>query len=160
MAKKQQRIGIHELYAEDPIRADQKLWGREGLPNSRRGFLKKSALTAMGVALGAPMVFADNFPLGMIPAGLAHAKEPFSLPGKRDGLVVLNDRPINAETPPHLLDDDLTPNDLFFVRNNGIPPNFEAARPAEVQNTWTLTIEGESARQTKSYSILNSHFAN
>ena len=153
MAKKQQRIGIHELYAEDPIRADQKLWGREGLPNSRRGFLKKSALTAMGVALGAPMVFADNFPLGMIPAGLAHAKEPFSLPGKRDGLVVLNDRPINAETPPHLLDDDLTPNDLFFVRNNGIPPNFEAARPAEVQNTWTLTIEGESARQTKSYSL-------
>jgi DMSO/TMAO reductase YedYZ molybdopterin-dependent catalytic subunit len=83
----------------------------------------------------------------MIPAGLAHSDVPFSLPGKRAGLVVLNDKPINAETPPHLLDDALTPNDLFFVRNNGIPPE-----SVDV-SSWTLTIEGESANQQKSYTL-------
>jgi len=35
----------------------------------------------------------------------------------------------------------LTPNDLFFVRNNGIPP-----LETKVEN-WTLTIAGESAKQ-------------
>jgi len=60
---------------------------------------------------------------------------------------VLNDRSINAETAPHLLDDELTPNEFFFVRNNGIPP-------ASVDvDAWTLTIEGESAKQKKSYTL-------
>lgn len=41
----------------------------------------------------------------------------------------------------------LTPNDLFFVRNNGIPP----AR-VDVSN-WAISIAGESAKQNKSYSL-------
>lgn len=148
MSKKQaKKIGLHELYAQDPVRADQLLWGRVGNPSSRRGFLRESAALAMGLALGGKMVFAEHFPLGMIPAGLAHSSAPFQLPGKHPGLVVLNDKPINAETPPHLLDDDLTPNDLFFVRNNGIPPaNIEV-------NNWTLTIAGEAASQQKTYTL-------
>lgn len=147
MKKKKQKIGIHELYAKDPIAADKLLWGRVAKPNSRRGFLKKSTFAAMSLALGAKMVFAEYFPAGMIPAALAHSDEAFELEGKRAGMVVLNDNPINAETPPHLLDDPLTPNDLFFVRNNGIPP-----QKVDL-NTWTLTIKGESARQTKTYTL-------
>ena len=43
-------------------------------------------------------------------------------PGKRSmGLIVLNDRPVNAETPAHLLDDRVTPASRLFVRNNGVP---------------------------------------
>ncbi|MFK7937151.1 MAG: sulfite oxidase [Saprospiraceae bacterium] len=124
--------------------------------NTRRGFLRNSTLTAMGIALGGKMVYAANFPAEMIPVGLASATETFSLPGKNSGLIILNDKPINAEAPPELLDDDLTPNDLFFVRNNGIPP-------ADVDvNKWTLTIEGESAQQKKTYTIadLKSKFKN
>jgi len=115
--------------------------------SNRREFIKKSALTAMSVALGAKMVFADNFPMGMIPVGLAHPSEAFKLPGKSPNLVVLNDKPINAETPSEYLDDALTPNDLFFVRNNGLPPT-----NINLDN-WTLRIEGESARQKKTYTL-------
>ena len=54
----------------------------------------------------------------------------------KDGLTLLNDRPVNAETPPHLLDDAITPTARHFIRNNGIPP-------AEVvPATWTLTVDG------------------
>ncbi len=144
--KKIKKQGIHELYTQDPIAADQLLWGRIGKSN-RRGFIKKSALAAMSVALGGKMVFADNFPTGMIPAGLAHTSEAFNLPGKSPNLVVLNDKPINAETPPEYLDDALTPNNLFFVRNNGLPPT-----SINLDN-WTLSIEGESARQKKTYTL-------
>ena len=56
-------IGIHRLYTQDPIQADEQLWGRK-VTNNRRGFLKKSALTAMSVALGGKMVFAEHFPSG------------------------------------------------------------------------------------------------
>ena len=153
---KTKKTGLHQLYNQDPLLADELLWGRKSPKNSRRGFLKNGALTAIGLALGGNMVYAGNFPAGMIPAGLAHSDEPFHLPGKSNNLIILNDRPINAETPPHLLNDDLTPNELFFVRNNGLPP-------ADMDvNNWTLTIEGESAQQTKTYTLaeLQSKFKN
>lgn len=143
------KIGIHKLYSKNPREADRLLWGRSAHPLTRRGFLQKSALAAMSLALGAEMVFADYFPEGLIPAALAHSGEPFHLPGKHPELVVLNDRPVNAETPAHLLDAGLTPADLFFVRNNGIPPEQKAINP----DTWTLAIDGESARQRKSYTL-------
>lgn len=100
----------------------------------------------MGGILGSNMVFAENMPEGMRPVGL-WLDENDPLYGKHPDLVVLNDRPLNAETPPHLLDDMVTPADVLFVRNNGIPP--ENVDP----NTWTLTIEGESAKQSKTYSL-------
>jgi DMSO/TMAO reductase YedYZ molybdopterin-dependent catalytic subunit len=146
---KKKKIGIHQLYAQDPIEADRLLWGRTSSPQSRRGFLKKSALAAMGLALGGEMVFAHNYPAGMIPAALSNADTPFALPGKDPQLVVLNDKPVNAETPAHLLDDELTPGNLFFVRNNGIPP---AMSDINV-NTWTLTIDGESAQKSVSFTL-------
>ena len=54
----------------------------------------------------------------------------------KDGLEVLDGRLSNAETPPHLLDDPITPTARHFVRNNGAPP---AAVDADA---WTLTVDG------------------
>ncbi len=140
--------GIHELYAEDPTQADELTWGREVDPVSRRGFLKKSSLLAMAAAVGGSIPFADKMPGGLIPAALAQSDEPFSIEGK-EGLVVLNDRPLNAETPAHLLDDDVTPAKYMFVRNNGIPPELQSI---DVES-WTLEITGESCNNPTRFSI-------
>ena len=108
--------GIHELYNDDPIAADELVWGRRSDPLTRRGFLTKGGLAAMSAAVGASIPFAHLMPGGLIPAALAQSDVPFVIPGK-DGLIVLNDRPINAETPAHLLDDRVTPGKYLFVRN-------------------------------------------
>ena len=52
--------------------------------------------------------------------------------------MVLGDKPLVAETPEHLLDDDTTPTAKFFIRNNGTPPQ----APGE-PDAWKLTIDGE-----------------
>lgn len=145
-SKKKKEVGIHELYKKDPRQADKLLWGREVNADSRRGFLRKGAALLMGSVLGGNIVFADKMPEGMIPAGLFLDNDD-PLAGKHPDLVVLNDRPLNLETPAHLLDDMVTQADVLFVRNNGIPPeNIDV-------NSWTLTIEGESAKQTKTYTL-------
>ncbi len=114
---------------------------------NRRDFVKKSLMASIASFVGMPVVFAENFPAGLIPAGILDGTLPTKLLGKSDELIVLNDRPINAETPAHLLNDALTPNDLFFVRNNGIPPeNPNAAN-------WKITFEGESVKQKKTYTL-------
>jgi len=138
--------GIHELY-HNPKEADESLWGRKTNSRSRRGFLKKASLTAMSMAVGGKIVFAENMPAGLIPAILADNDLPFEIPGKDPGLIILNDRPINAETPPHLLDDKMTPADKLFVRNNGIPPE-----NIDIDN-WTLTFDGESVTSKKTYTL-------
>ena len=131
--------GIHALYAEDPIAADERLWGRQADPITRRGFLTKGSLVAMSAAVGASIPFAHLMPQGLIPAALAQTDAPFVIPGK-DGLVILNDRPVNAETPAHLLDDRITPASRLFVRNNGIPPVADAIDV----DAWELSFGGES----------------
>ena len=108
MTSKKER-GICELYAEDPERADALVFGRVA-HGDRRGFLKGAGLAAMGAVVGGAIPFHRNMPGGLIPAALAETTKDFKLEGK-DGLTVLNDRPINAETPAHLLDDDVTPNE-------------------------------------------------
>ena len=55
---------------------------------------------------------------------------------RQDGLTLLNDRPINAETPAHLLDDAITPTARHFIRNNGLPPEDVDAEG------WSLTVDG------------------
>jgi DMSO/TMAO reductase YedYZ molybdopterin-dependent catalytic subunit len=134
--------GIHELYENDPEQADELLWGRKPDPISRRGFLTKGSVVAMSAAVGASIPFAHLMPGGLIPAALAQSDEPFQIPGK-DGLIVLNDRPINAETPAHLLDDRVTPAKRLFVRNNGIPPVTKDIDP----DAWELSFGGESVEQ-------------
>ncbi|MEX2125369.1 MAG: molybdopterin-dependent oxidoreductase [Woeseia sp.] len=137
--KSNKKSGIHALYADDRRKADRLLWGRTSDPVSRRGFLKGSGLAAMSAALGASIPFAKYMPGGLIPAAFAQSDASFELAGK-SGLTVLNDRPINIETPAHLLDDRVTPVERLFVRNNGTPPKV-AGMDADA---WEFELGGES----------------
>ncbi len=136
--------GLHELYADDPNLADELVWGRKAGGVSRRGFMKGSGLAAMTAVLGASIPFAKYMPGGLIPAALAQSDEAFYIPGK-SGLTVLNDRPINAETPAHLLDEPITPSSRLFVRNNGVPPSTSDIDPDQ----WQISIEGEACERPK-----------
>src|SRR5215204_7355368 len=116
----------------------------------------------MGAGVGAAIPFADHLPSGLIPAALAQGgpsagasaqaapkePEPLNFPGKNPGLVVLGDRPLVAETPEQLLDDDTTPTEKFFIRNNGQipeaaanPDSWKIAVGGEVNNTLALTVD-------------------
>ncbi|MEM6683824.1 MAG: sulfite oxidase [Pseudomonadota bacterium] len=107
---------------------------------SRRQMLTWSA------ALGAPIVF--NLPNGLVPIALA--QEGVDKPGLR----TLSDRPLNMETPAHLLDDAATPRPAMFVRNNGYLP--EISDPAE----WRLEITGlVDTPLSLSIADLKAHFA-
>ena len=122
---------LHEFFAKDPIAADRAFFGRES-GSDRRGFLRGAGLATMAAMVGAAIPYHRNLPAGFIPAAFA---DESVLVGK-DGLTLLNERPVNAETPPHLLDDGITPSARHFVRNNGVPP-------AEVDaDAWTLTVDG------------------
>src|SRR5438552_9200398 len=135
---------IEEFYDAEPERADAVVFGRRtGL--SRRGFLGGSGLAAMSAAVGGAIPFAEQMLGGLIPAALAQPAPPaakgpqyLNFPGKSDKLVVLGERPLVAETPEQLLDDDTTPTDKFFIRNNGQIP--EAASAPEA---WKIVIDGE-----------------
>jgi DMSO/TMAO reductase YedYZ molybdopterin-dependent catalytic subunit len=52
--------------------------------------------------------------------------------------VVLGERPLVAETPEHLLDEETTPVSKFYIRNNGRIPE-----PATSPDSWKITVEGE-----------------
>jgi DMSO/TMAO reductase YedYZ molybdopterin-dependent catalytic subunit len=145
---KNNQRGIHELYAQDPETADKLVWGRETDPVTRRGFLANGGLVAMSAAVGASIPFAQLMPGGLIPAALAQSGQPFKLEGKED-LIILNDRPVNAETPAHLLDDEITPGKYLFVRNNGTPPVTTNIDP----DAWQLEIGGESAARPMTFSV-------
>ena len=124
--------GFFELYEQDSAAADAQVFGR--IPNyNRRGFLRGAGLAAMSAALGAAIPLHRNMPAGLIPVALAESNDP--VVGK-DGLTILNDRPLNAETPAYLLNDAVTPTARHFIRNNGVPPEEVDAKD------WTLTIDG------------------
>jgi sulfite oxidase len=123
--------GLFELYRDDPERADALVFGR-------RGFLKGASLAAMGAAVGGIIPFSGRMPSGLIPAALAqNAPKILSMDGKAK-LVILGDKPLVAETPEHLLDEDVTPTEKIFIRNNGQIPD-----PPANPDTWTLTVDGE-----------------
>jgi len=142
---------LSELYQSDPERADALVFGRRAQV-SRRGFLNGAGVAAMGAGVGAAIPFADHLPSGLIPAALAQGgpsagasaqaapkePEPLNFPGKDPGLVVLGDRPLVAETPEQLLNDETTPTAKFFIRNNGQIPESVADPDA-----WKLTVDGE-----------------
>jgi DMSO/TMAO reductase YedYZ molybdopterin-dependent catalytic subunit len=54
----------------------------------------------------------------------------------KDRLIVRSARPQDLETPAHLLDSWITPNDLFYVRSHFYTPTVDAG-------AWTLLIDGE-----------------
>lgn len=102
----------------------------------------------MTAAIGAEIVFADKMPAGLIPAALAQSTEPLQIPGK-EGLTFLNDRPVIAEAPAHLLDDAITPAKHLFIRNNGHAPAPELLDPEK----WTLEIAGESCEKPTTFTL-------
>jgi DMSO/TMAO reductase YedYZ molybdopterin-dependent catalytic subunit len=116
---------------------------------ARRAFIRTGSLAALAAAVGTQIPFARFFPHGLIPVALAQQSVDFAALGKSTELVVLGDRPLVAETPPHLLDDDVTPTDLLFIRNNGTPPDRNAIDAAN----WTLTIDGESALKETTFAL-------
>lgn len=156
MSKKER--SLEELYADDHERADALAFGRR-TGSSRRGFLNSAGLAAMGAAVGGTIPFAPNMPAGFIPAALAQdsktttpspppankGPQKLQFPGKDPELVVLGDKPLVAETPESLLDDDTTPTKRFFIRNNGTPP--EAGK--NVGDKWEIKIEGEVTKPLK-----------
>ena len=111
---------------------------------NRRGFLKNTGLAAMTAALGPELAFADNFPKAV---SLRALGEKDALKGKSTEMIVQGDKPWNVESPLHLLDDNITPVDKMFIRNNGlIPESIDV-------NNWTLTIDGESVTAPKTYTL-------
>jgi len=112
----------------------------------RRFFIEKTALVAITSVLGTELVFGSKIPEGYIPLA-AQDPDPFKLFSKDNRMSVLNSKPWNIEAKAHLLDDKITPNKFMFIRNNGIvPENIDAS-------TWTLTIDGESVQQKKTYTL-------
>ncbi|HDZ05866.1 hypothetical protein LCGC14_0122940 [marine sediment metagenome] len=112
----------------------------------RRSFVAKSSLGGLAALLGVDIVYKNVMPAGYTPVALQDS-DPFKLFNKDKGMVVLNDKPWNIEAQAHLLDDRITPNKSIFIRNNGLIPE-----QIDVDN-WTLTIDGESVEQEKTYSL-------
>jgi sulfite oxidase len=97
---------------------------------ARRTLLKGTAMATLATALPAGAALAQAAPAAKGPKLL-------EMDGKAK-LVVLGDRPLVAETPASLLDDDVTPTDKLFVRNNGQFPEVPADAKA-----WKIKIDGE-----------------
>ncbi|MBA6315521.1 sulfite oxidase [Cellulophaga baltica] len=112
----------------------------------RRKFITRSSLATLTGILGMDIVFGNLLPDKYIPLELQET-DPFKLFGLNKEMQVLNDKPWNIEAQAHLLDDKVTPNTAMFIRNNGkIPEAIDV-------NTWTLTFDGESINQKKTYTL-------
>ena len=109
---------------------------------SRRTVLKGVGMATVGGSLGA------SLPVG----GAAQAQGAPPAPKgpkllEMDGkakLAVLGDRPLVAETQAELLDDNVTPTNKLFIRNNGQIPE-----PPANADAWTLTVDGEVDKALK-----------
>jgi DMSO/TMAO reductase YedYZ molybdopterin-dependent catalytic subunit len=121
--------------------------GGNSFNSNRRGFLGSTGLAAMGAIVGSTMPLSGNragIPSAHAQAGPAAAPAPekgpqyLKFPGKNESLVVLGEKPLVAETPESLLDDDTTPIEKFYIRNNGQIPE-ETKNP----DAWKITIDGE-----------------
>lgn len=113
---------------------------------SRRKFLKKSSVAALGALIGSKIVFGSTLPDGYTPL-ILEGDDPYKMFGKNKEMKILNNRPWNMEPLPHMLDDKVTPNSKMFIRNNGLIPQGVDA------NDWKLTIDGEAVSSPKTYTL-------
>lgn len=107
----------------------------DSIKSSRRNLLKGVGIATVGASLApAGVALAQG-----TPAAPTAAKGPklLEMEGKAK-LIVLGDKPLNAETPAEMTDDDVTPIDKFFIRNNGLVPD----APADAK-AWKIKIDGE-----------------
>ncbi|MFN3588436.1 MAG: sulfite oxidase [Spirosomataceae bacterium] len=111
--------------------------------NNRRAFIQKT-LAASGSLLlvNSTEIFARNKP------NIHSIKSIQEIPtGKHPSLISRGDRPLNLETPVHLLDEKVTTSDKMFVRNNGkIPESID-------ESTWTIVFSGESISKEMSFTL-------
>lgn len=125
---------------------------------SKRRFLRSSLVLGGAAFVEQLAPFLKFIPSGWMPIASAQtATESASAPTAQPNLDVLgkekadlrllNDRPLNAETPAHLLDDAITPASRLFVRNNGIPPT--QVDP----HTWQLSIGGEACIKPVTFTL-------
>ena len=115
---------------------------------NRRSFISKAAWATAGLTWGLSLLSGKNTfaALKSAPANSLSDKTPVPA-GKHPDLVILSDKPLNAETPAHLLDDVITPADKLFVRNNGLVPEKIDTK------SWTLTIDGESVNKKTVFTL-------
>ncbi len=112
----------------------------------RRMITGSAALIGAWQALRLPVPYARFLPLGLTPIAFAE-QSVLSAQGKGE-LRLLNDRPLNAETPAHLLDDPVTPAHRLFVRNNGLAPE----QPIDPEQ-WSFKVHGESCQNPQSFTV-------
>jgi len=118
---------------------------------SRRQFLTRmggggTALALLGMGAGTEVALRGLFGRGMIPAAWAQeAEKNEKIEGKPE-MTIHNHRPVNGEFAPHLLNDDITPIERHFVRNNGLVP--QRALKQDPQG-WALTVDGEVHKTLK-----------
>jgi sulfite oxidase len=132
---------------------------------SSRRLLLGGGLATLGVAAGIGLPLTNGSDGGLMASASAQGASPpaaapkgpqaLDYPGKDKGLVLLGDRPLVAETPESLLDDDTTPTARFFIRNNGQIPD-----ESKQGDAWSLKVEGEVDRPlTLTLAELRSRFA-
>lgn len=114
--------------------------------DGRRSFLKNLGLGTVATAMGTQIVFADKMPSWLIPIG-EQDSDVLKKYAKDNQLTILNERPVNVETPPHLLNDAITPSGKFFMRNNGLIPENPDSR------SWKVKITGESVKNPVELSL-------
>lgn len=136
---------------------------RDGCRTSRRSLLLGGSLASVGAAVGfglplsggsTGLTSAASAQGAPAPSAASKGPQPLDYPGKDKGLAMLGDRPLVAETPESLLNDDTTPTARFFIRNNGQLPD-ESKQP----DAWSFKIEGEVDKPlTLTVSELKSRF--
>jgi len=139
---------LHETRQRTKYLSTDASSGLESGGASRRSFLGGTGLAAVGAVIGGVMPLSKDSAIGVSKAQAqgggasappaAKGPQPLKYPGKDSGLVVLGDRPLVAETPESFLDDDTTPTEKFFIRNNGQMPE-ETKDP----DNWKFVIDGE-----------------
>ncbi|MCL1039166.1 sulfite oxidase [Shewanella submarina] len=114
----------------------------------RRVFLKGAVATSVASMMPINWVYAANRPEGVAPLDVSALtwKSAADLPSYFN---ILNTNPVNAQPPEHMLDPVTTPADVAFIRWNGQLPDFENIDPKK----WTFTVDGESCKTPKTYSI-------
>lgn len=96
---------------------------------SRRSFIKKAGQLGAAFALGKEILAEKSIVY-------AQEKEEKPVFAGKEKMIVLSSKPIVLEMPSEGFEHFITPNDLFFVRNN-------IGQPAIDIQKWSLSIDGE-----------------
>ncbi|MEO1595545.1 MAG: sulfite oxidase [Pseudomonadota bacterium] len=113
----------------------------------RRDWLRTASAAAAWRSLGTAVPHWRLISAGLLPV-VATAGNTVLEPHGKGELRLLNDRPLNAETPAHLLDDAVTPTARHFVRNNGFPPAVVTDPDA-----WAIQVHGEACAAPRTVTV-------